>query len=60
MVYRCNFLYFVIYHPQAIEETNCGQFKAIRVQVRGHAYYAGKSTFTVEEDDPLMNGFLLR
>ena len=55
-------LYFfsLTYHPQAIEETKCGKFEAVRVQVKGQAHYTGKSTFIFEEDDPLKNGFLLR
>jgi trans-L-3-hydroxyproline dehydratase len=38
----------------------CGRFPAVRVEVGGHAYYSGRSTFTVEPDDPLAAGFLLK
>lgn len=37
-----------------------GDFAAIRAEVAGRAYYTGQSVFTVEPDDPLVGGFLLR
>ncbi|MBL8582273.1 MAG: proline racemase family protein, partial [Rhizobiaceae bacterium] len=37
-----------------------GRFAAVRVEVSGRAYYSGRSSFTVEEGDPLGGGFLLR
>eukprot|EP00794_Sanderia_malayensis_P011075 gene11075-12243_t len=45
---------------KVVKETKCGHFNAVNIQVGGHAYYTGKSTFTVEENDPLKNGFLLK
>ncbi len=45
---------------QVLKETKCGELDAVNVQVTGHAYYTGKSTFTIEKDDPIGNGFLLR
>ncbi len=33
---------------------------AIRAEVAGRAYYTGSSVFTVDADDPLAGGFLLR
>ncbi len=37
-----------------------GRFDAVRVRVTGHAYYAARAEFVVEDDDPLRGGFLLR
>lgn len=33
---------------------------AIRAEVAGRAFYTGRAVFTVEADDPLMDGFLLK
>jgi trans-L-3-hydroxyproline dehydratase len=44
----------------AIAEISHGRFAAVRVEVTGQAYYSGRSVFTVEADDPLAGGFLLR
>jgi proline racemase len=38
----------------------CGRFAAVRVEVAGRAYYSGSAVFTVEPDDPLAGGFLLK
>jgi trans-L-3-hydroxyproline dehydratase len=32
----------------------------VRVEVAGRAYYSGSAIFTVEPDDPLAAGFLLK
>lgn len=42
------------------EQLTAGRFAAIRAEVAGRAYYTGKSLFTVEPDDALADGFLLR
>jgi trans-L-3-hydroxyproline dehydratase len=42
------------------ETTQAGRFAAIRAEVAGRAYYTGRSQFTVEADDPLAGGFLLK
>ena len=42
------------------ETTQAGRFAAIRAEVAGRAYYTGKSLFTLEPDDPLAGGFLLK
>ena len=42
------------------EQTKTGRFDAIRAEVAGRAYYSGSAIFTVEADDPLAGGFLLR
>jgi trans-L-3-hydroxyproline dehydratase len=41
-------------------QETCGRFPAVRVEVAGRAYYSGRSVFTVEPDDPLAAGFLLK
>jgi proline racemase len=40
--------------------TRCGPHAAITAKVAGHAHYCGESIFTVEEDDPLRGGFLVK
>ncbi|XP_067239757.1 trans-L-3-hydroxyproline dehydratase isoform X2 [Chanodichthys erythropterus] len=42
------------------KETMCGDFRAVVVEVKGHAHYSGVASFTQESDDPLSRGFLLR
>jgi trans-L-3-hydroxyproline dehydratase len=49
-----------VFTGKAVQETRVGQFKALTVEVGGKAYYTGRATFTVERDDPLGSGFLLR
>ncbi|TRY82796.1 hypothetical protein DNTS_025567 [Danionella cerebrum] len=49
-----------VFTGRAIEETTCGVFKAVVVEVKGHAHYSGVATFTQESDDALSGGFLLR
>jgi proline racemase len=45
---------------RVVEATTTGRFAAIRAEVAGRAYYTGNSVFTVEADDPLAGGFLLK
>ncbi len=40
--------------------TKAGSHDAVTVRVSGRAYYSSKAIFTVEADDPLRGGFLLR
>ncbi|XP_053553281.1 trans-3-hydroxy-L-proline dehydratase [Bombina bombina] len=49
-----------IFTGKAVKETTCGDFKAVIVEVSGHAYYTGTSSFVLENEDPLKNGFLLK
>ncbi|MTI17716.1 proline racemase [Rhodobacteraceae bacterium RKSG542] len=42
------------------EQTTCGQFPAVVVEVSGSANYSGKATFWKEEGDSVGAGFLLR
>ncbi len=49
-----------IFEGRVAAELAAGSFRAIRAEVQGRAYYTGTSTFTVETDDPLRGGFLLK
>ena len=42
-----------------IQETKCGKFPAVLVEVGGLANYCGKATFTLEKNDLLQEGFLV-
>lgn len=42
------------------QETKCGDFKAVVVEVAGRAFYTGVSRFVQEPDDKLTHGFLLK
>ncbi|MBN3302869.1 T3HPD dehydratase, partial [Amia calva] len=45
---------------KAVEETTCGDFKAVIVEVAGQAHYTGTASFVFEKDDTLNKGFLLK
>ena len=47
------------FQGSVVSEGMCGDFPAVVVEVKGKAFYTGKSTFTVEEDDPFKEGFLM-
>uniref|UniRef100_A0A673MDB0 trans-L-3-hydroxyproline dehydratase n=1 Tax=Sinocyclocheilus rhinocerous TaxID=307959 RepID=A0A673MDB0_9TELE len=49
-----------VFTGKAIEETTCGDFRAVVVEVTGHAHYSGVASFIQESDDPQSGGFLLR
>jgi proline racemase len=49
-----------IFTGKALKETRAGGFKAVTVEVGGRAYYTGRASFTLEPEDPLGGGFLLR
>ena len=49
-----------IFTGKALQETRAGGFKAVTVEVGGRAYYTGRASFTLEPEDPLGGGFLLR
>ncbi|XP_041071273.1 trans-L-3-hydroxyproline dehydratase isoform X2 [Carcharodon carcharias] len=49
-----------LFTAKAVEETKCGDFKAVIVEVSGQAHYTGTASFYVEDDDDLKDGFLLR
>lgn len=44
----------------SVQETRCGDFKAVVVEVAGRAFYTGVSSFVQEADDNLTQGFLLK
>ncbi|KAK5623553.1 Trans-L-3-hydroxyproline dehydratase [Crenichthys baileyi] len=45
---------------KAVEETRCGDFRAVVVEVAGRAFYTGVSRFVQEPEDQLAHGFLLK
>ena len=49
-----------LFTAETVRETRCGQYPAVTVQVAGEAFYTGEAVFTVEAEDPLKDGFLLR
>jgi trans-L-3-hydroxyproline dehydratase len=49
-----------IFQGRVAGQETCGRFPAVRVEVAGRAYYSGSAIFTVEPDDPLAAGFLLK
>ncbi|KAG8449389.1 hypothetical protein GDO86_016150 [Hymenochirus boettgeri] len=49
-----------LFTGKAVKETTCGSFKAVVVEVSGQAYYTGASSFVIENEDTLKNGFLLK
>ncbi|XP_075699692.1 trans-3-hydroxy-L-proline dehydratase isoform X1 [Rhinoderma darwinii] len=49
-----------LFTGKAVKETVCGDYKAVIVEVSGQAHYTGAATFTLESDDPLKDGFLLK
>ncbi|KAK0138446.1 Trans-L-3-hydroxyproline dehydratase [Merluccius polli] len=49
-----------LFTGKAIQETTCGDFKAVVVEVAGRAFYTGVSHFVQEKDDELTDGFLLK
>ena len=49
-----------IFRGRALAETTVGPHDAVTVEVTGHAHYTGTARFTVEPDDLLAGGFLLK
>jgi len=49
-----------VFTAKATRRDHVGRFDAVRVEVGGRAYYSGRSKYTLEADDPLGGGFLLR
>lgn len=49
-----------VFSARPVARGRIGAFEAVRVEVSGHAYYSGRSSFSVEAGDPLGGGFLLR
>jgi trans-L-3-hydroxyproline dehydratase len=49
-----------IFTGRIARQVRAGRFPAVTVEVGGRAHYTGTARFTVEPDDPLKDGFLLR
>lgn len=49
-----------IFRGRALAGGNVGDHDAVTVEVTGHAHYTGTARFTVEPDDLLAGGFLLK
>ncbi len=49
-----------LFTGKALEETRAGRFPAVIAEVGGKAHYTGRATFTLEEDDEIGRGFLLK
>ncbi|NWX08360.1 T3HPD dehydratase, partial [Caloenas nicobarica] len=49
-----------LFTGKAVKATKCGDYNAVVVEVSGEAFYTGTATFTVEEEDPLKHGFVLK
>ncbi len=49
-----------LFTGRAVESLQAGGFPAVRVEVSGRAHYTGTSVFTLEPEDPLAGGFLLK
>ena len=49
-----------VFTGRALLRTHVGRFDAVTVEVGGRAHYTGTARFTLEADDPLAGGFLLR
>ena len=45
---------------KAVREVKCGYQDAVVVEVSGKGHYTGSSVFTVEADDEIGKGFLLK
>lgn len=48
-----------VFQAAVKEETRCGPYPAVRVEVAGSAHYTGEALFRAEMDDPLGGGFRL-
>nr|XP_056707743.1 trans-3-hydroxy-L-proline dehydratase [Euleptes europaea] len=49
-----------LFTGKAVKEAKSGDHNAVIVEVSGESFYTGTSTFTLEENDPLKFGFLLK
>ncbi|XP_048840861.1 trans-L-3-hydroxyproline dehydratase [Brienomyrus brachyistius] len=49
-----------LFTGKAVQETKCGEFPAVVVEVAGQAHYTGIASFVQESGDGLANGFLLK
>ncbi|KAM9293966.1 trans-3-hydroxy-L-proline dehydratase [Gastrophryne carolinensis] len=49
-----------LFTGKAVQESVCGEYKSVIVEVSGQAYYTGTASFVLENEDPLKDGFLLK
>lgn len=49
-----------VFSGKIVSHCAVGPYKAVTVEVSGRAHYSGTAEFTMEEDDMLAGGFLLR
>ncbi|XP_078001070.1 trans-L-3-hydroxyproline dehydratase-like [Glandiceps talaboti] len=49
-----------IFTGKAVSKIKCGKFDAVVVEVSGHGFYTGTATFTMEKEDTLKHGLLLK
>ncbi len=49
-----------VFGGRILRSERTGRFDAARVEVAGRAFYSGTSSFTIEEDDSIGRGFVLR
>lgn len=49
-----------VFEGRTVGTTTCGTYPAVMVEVAGRSYWSGRSSFTLEPDDAIGNGFLLR
>jgi trans-L-3-hydroxyproline dehydratase len=49
-----------IFSGRVLRETRCGPHPAVTVEVSGKAHYTGTARFTLEDDDAIGRGFLLK
>lgn len=49
-----------VFRARVLRPEKAGRFDAARIEVAGRAFYSGTSTFTIEEDDEIGRGFVLR
>ncbi len=49
-----------VFNGKTLSKVAIGPYKGVTVEVGGQAHYYGTAEFTMEENDPLSGGFLLR
>ena len=49
-----------IFSGKVLRETSCGNHPAVTIEVSGKAHYTGTARFTLEDDDEIGQGFLLK
>ncbi len=49
-----------LFNGKTLSKAVVGPYKGVKVEISGQAHYYGTAEFTMEENDPLSGGFLLR